>query len=121
MNHAVATLLRIVSVVDTLDCPDSECPHCGAAGRWIIKFIVADGRTLYAMRGCFKLFPQSPLVREEQRLRAKAKSNRWGLNRMDSVALAAIEACAAGNLTEDEAIRKVAAAKRSNTAKPWRR
>lgn len=113
----VASLPRIISVIETRDCPDSECPHCGARGRWIISFRTADGRTLSAMRGCFKLFPQSPLVREEERLRAKASSFGGRLNRLDDEALAAIEACAAGYLDEHSAIRRVESAKRANSAR----
>jgi hypothetical protein len=76
-----------------------------------------DGKPRAAMRGCFKLFPQSPLVREQERLLAKQKRQCWGLNRDDSDALAAIEACSRGEIGETAAMRRVKLAKSNNTAR----
>lgn len=33
------------------------CPHCGAEGRWIVRFTLEGGAHAGAMRGCFKLWP----------------------------------------------------------------
>ncbi len=114
---------RIVRFFETIDAPDSQCPHCGATGRYILRFQVADGRRLAAMRGCASLFPTSPVAHEELRLRQKLESlqKRFGrqttLNRNDARAMDAIQAFVDGVSTEDEALRAVTLAKRANTAR----
>ncbi len=114
------TLPRVVRFLDTVDAPDSQCPHCGATGRYILRFQVADGRTLGAMRGCAKLFPASRIATEELRLRNKlgdyAKRG-WSLNAADAKALQAIDAFYAGTLDEASALREVDYAKSSNSAR----
>ena len=44
--NAVASFPRIVRFYETHDAPDSQCPHCGATGRYILTFQVEDGRRL---------------------------------------------------------------------------
>ncbi len=113
-----APLPRIVRFLETSDCPDSSCPHCGATGRFILRFQVDDGRTLGAMRGCAKLFPVSRVAIEELRLREKAAKYAklgWRLNRVDSLAVDYIESFYAGTATEREALYAVDAAKAYNT------
>lgn len=118
MNAPISTLPRIVRFLETQDCPGASCPHCGATGRYILRFVVADGRTLGAMRGCVQLFPVSQIAHEEKRLTDKLKrykKNGWnGLNRADSAALDAIEAFYAGTGTEQQALCLVSVAKKSN-------
>lgn len=115
-----APLPRIVRFIGTDDAPDSECPHCGATGRYIHRFVVEDGRTLAAMSGCVKLFPSSRIAHEEARLRKKLderKRKGWKLNWSDSRALEAIEQFYAGAIDERSALRAVDSAKRSNQAR----
>lgn len=112
-----APLPRIVRFLGTDDSPDSECPHCGARGRFIHSFIVEDGRRLAAMSGCVKLFPVSRVALEEQRLRKKAADRAkkgWVLNRDDRRALDAIERYFAGELEERYALSLVDSAKANN-------
>lgn len=120
MNTAVQSLPRIIRFLDTTDAPDSCCPHCGATGRYIHRFVVEDGRHLAAMSGCVKLFPVSPVALEEARLRKKAadyaKRGRK-LNRADSDALDAIDGFYAGTVEERRALDMVRWAKQANTAK----
>lgn len=37
----------------------ARCPHCGAAGRYVWRFLAVDGRKGGAMAGCLKLFPKA--------------------------------------------------------------
>ena len=119
----VASLPRIVHFLETSDSPGAQCPHCGAEGRWILRFVVEDGRTLAAMRGCAKLFPVSRVATEELRLQTKLASykKRFGasatLNRRDSEALAAIEAFYAGHWDERSVLSIIDGAKRANQAR----
>lgn len=119
--NAVASFPRIVRFIGTDDCPGSSCPHCGAEGRFILRFQVDDGRQLAAMRGCAKLFPVCRVATEELRLRTKladyAKRGWNGLNRRDSEALAAIEEFYAGSRDERSTLSVVDGAKAANTAK----
>lgn len=115
-----AQLPRIVRFLGTDDSPGSSCPHCGATGRYIHRFVVEDGRTLAAMSGCVKLFPQSRVAAEEMRLRKKAAEREkrgWRLNRNDRDALDAIEAFYAGTRDEASTLRTIDLAKRSNQAR----
>jgi hypothetical protein len=120
---SISTYPRIVRFFETSDAPDSECPHCGASGRYILNFQVEDGRRLAAMRGCAKLFPTAPIAYEELRLADKLKRLRksYGpqahLNRNDTRAMEAIEAFYAGQCSEDQAMLEVKSAKAANSAK----
>lgn len=115
-----APLPRIVRFLGTDDSPDSACPHCGATGRYIHRFIVDDGRTLAAMSGCVKLFPCSRIAIEEQRLRKKLEDRAkrgWLLGRADQDALGAIDLFYAGVLDERTALERVNSAKRYNQSR----
>jgi hypothetical protein len=116
-----ATLPRIVRFIETTDCgPGATCPHCGATGRWIVRFVTDDGRHLGAMRGCVQLFPVSQVAREGLRLRDKAAKyakQGWHLNQADTRALETIEAFESGNATEQQAMSAVKSAKARNTAR----
>lgn len=116
--NVVSDLPKIVRFLGTDDCPGAECPHCGATGRWIHRFTVADGRNLAAMSGCVKLFPVSQVAAEEARLQKKAKDYAdlgWGnLNRNDQEALRAIEEFYAGTRDEQSTLRAVHLAKTAN-------
>jgi len=115
-----ASFPRIVRFLETTDSPGSSCPHCGADGRFILTFVVDDGRTLGAMRGCAKLFPVSQVAVEELRLRTKQSEYRkrgWtSLGRRDAEALAAIESFYAGARDERSALAIVRGAKAANIA-----
>jgi hypothetical protein len=121
MNETqMQSLPRIVRFLETSDSPGASCPHCGAEGRFVLRFVVEDGRTLGAMRGCVQLFPVSRIAREELRLREKLagylKKGWNGLNRRDTEALAAI-AFYAGACDERSALSIVDGAKRANQAR----
>jgi len=65
MTGAVASLPGVLAVIGVDDRGPSDgtgsanCPHCGASGRYVIRFVCDDGTTRAAMRGCFKLFGES--------------------------------------------------------------
>jgi len=114
-------LPRIIRFLETCDSPDSSCPHCGATGRFILRFVLEDGRHAGAMRGCVKLFPVSRVAREELRLREKLKKyvqRGWnGLNRRDTEALNAIDEFYAGTRDERSTLSIVDGAKKMNQAR----
>lgn len=118
-------LPRIVRFLETIDAPDSQCPHCGANGRYILRFVVEGGATRMAMRGCAKLFPVSQIANEELRLIDKETKNRTtygrGLGKNDQSALDAIEAFYAGHCTEAQALAIVRQAKQANVIARQRR
>jgi hypothetical protein len=115
------SLPRIVRFLGTDDAPGSSCPHCGAEGRYILRFVLEDGRHAGAMRGCVQLFPVSRIATEELRLRTKLadyQKRGWnGLNRRDVEALNAIESFYAGTCDERSALSVIDGAKRANTAR----
>lgn len=113
-------LPRIIRFLETDDSPDSSCPHCGATGRYIHRFVVEDGRTLAAMSGCAKLFPCSQVAHEEARLRKKEterKKRGWQLGRADRDALDACDRFFAGQIDERMALATINSAKRYNQLK----
>jgi hypothetical protein len=117
------TLPRIVRFLGIDECEGSSCPHCGAEGKYIIRFQCDDGIRRGAMRGCVKLFPVSQIANEEMRLREKlngyikAYGETAHLNANDTRALDAIEAFYAGQLEERFALAAVNQAKQANQAK----
>lgn len=113
---ALPKIVRFLEIVE-----GGACPHCGSGGRWIHRFVVADGRELGAMSGCVKLFPVSPVAREHQRLMKKARDYEkkgWKLNRWDSESLDAIEAFYVGAIDERSALATVQCNKQA--ASNWR-
>ena len=116
-------LPRIVRFLGTDDAPGSCCPHCGAEGRYTIRFVLEDGRHGGAMRGCVQLFPVSRVAIEELRLRDKLASyvKRFGqsatLNRRDTEALDACDAFYAGTRDERSTLSIIDGAKRANQAR----
>lgn len=112
---SVTSFPTIVKFLGTDDAGEGAvCPHCGAPGRYITRFVVADGRTLGAMRGCAKLFPVSPLAREQAQLLAKKERYRkkqWTLNRRDQQALDLLEEAIAGRVEEHIALSMARSAK----------
>ena len=124
MNQpSIASLPRIVRFLGTDDSPGSCCPHCGAEGRYTLRFQVEDGRTMGAMRGCVQLFPVSRVATEELRLREKLAAivKRFGqsatLNRRDAEALDACEEFFAGSRNERSTLSVIDGAKRANQAR----
>ena len=123
MLQATTALPRIVRFLGTEDAPGASCPHCGAEGRWILRFQLEDGRHAGAMRGCVKLFPVSRVAVEELRLRDKLAGyvKRFGagasLNRSDTEAMGACEEFFAGARDERSALSVIDGAKRSNSAR----
>lgn len=119
--NAVMSLPRIVRFLETIE--GGSCPHCGADGRWIHRFVTDDGNQRGAMSGCVKLFPVSRVALEEQRLRKKEESlrKRFGesahLNRNDTRAMEAIEAFYRGEMQESSCLSVVKGAKMANSAR----
>ncbi len=94
---------------------DATCPHCGAKGRYTYHFTTTDGAHLAAMRGCLEKFPQHSLARKHRALIEKAAEyteKGWVLATWDNEMIAAIEAFAAGELSERDAKRTVESAER---------
>lgn len=124
----VAALPKIVKFLGTDDHGpggSTSCPHCGATGRYVIRFQVEDGRQLGAMRGCIKLFPVTDLAREHEYFVAKktryAKQQPpWNLNARDAEALRWIEDAIEGHADPRQAI-SIAQAARSIAATAARR
>lgn len=113
-------IVKFIGTTDTGPGGNASCPHCGARGRYIVRFQVADGRQLGAMRGCVQLFPVSELARQhchflDKRQRYVAKG--WRLNCEDSAALDAIEAAIAGTLDEYTALFMAREAMAHNAAR----
>lgn len=116
---SVASLPRITRFEGTDDCGPggASCPHCGATGRWVIRFRVEDGRTLGAMRGCVKLFPVTELARQhgyfkEKEARYAAQRPPWKLNARDAEALRLIEEAIEGRADARQAVSIAQTARR---------
>src|SRR5215468_8520593 len=112
----LATLPKLVQFLYTYDggpCDDgatATCPHCGADGRYVHWFKTEDGETRGAMSGCIKLYPVSPVAREDMRLREKAReyaTKGWKLPSWDLKMIEAIESFYAGELSESQAIKDI--------------
>lgn len=87
-TSTLPTVLAIVGVDDGGPCDagygSNTCPHCGAEGRYIIKFLCDDGQVRGAMKGCFQLFPGSntttaKLVQEAYKREKAAKEKKTKL------------------------------------------
>lgn len=117
MATSIPMIIRFLGTSDAGEFGAAECPHCGAKGRYTAHFVLADGSHGAAMAGCLKLFPCSPVAREEARLQKKqadyAKKG-WKLNRGDTEALAALERFYAGIIDERAALAIVRSAKSTN-------
>lgn len=114
---AVMNLPRIVRFLGVDDAPGASCPHCGAEGRYILRFQVEDGRSLGAMRGCAKLFPSSQVAHEHLRLTQKAERYAklgWKLNQSDQRAMDACEQFFAREVSESYTLGVIKSAKRQN-------
>ncbi len=110
---AINTLPRIIAHLYVVDHGPSDdargstnCPHCGAYGRYVHHFLLEGGVKGAAMSGCIKLFPISELASEQQRIHKKKASGRR-LNSWDEKSLLAIEEVGAGTMSEEEALRIV--------------
>lgn len=120
---SVSTFPKIVRFLETIDAPGSQCPHCGAEGRYILRFQVEDGRILGAMRGCVKLFPVSRVAIEELRLREKLKKyiKLYGpgatLSKRDNEAVDTIDAYYRGERDERSTLSVIDSIKRANQAR----
>lgn len=107
---SVAALPKIVKFLGTDDHGpggSTSCPHCGATGRYVIRFQVEDGRQLGAMRGCIKLFPVTELARQHEYLiakKARYAKERWNLSKADAEALQRIEDAIDGRGDAQQAI-----------------
>ena len=70
MKRALPAIVAVLGVDDYGPCEGSlgsaSCPHCGAQGRYVVRFMCEDGSRRGAMRGCIQLFPRSPIARLTQ-------------------------------------------------------
>jgi hypothetical protein len=118
-----ASLPLIVRFLGTDDCgAGATCPHCGATGRYVIRFQVEDGRQLGAMHGCVKLFPVTELARQHEHFKTKearyrAQSPPWKLSARDAETMQMLEEAIEGRVEARQAVTIAlaarAAAKRS--------
>ena len=89
--QAVSTFPKVVEVEGIEDaCLDAHCPHCGAMGRYIVRFVTESGAHMGAMRGCFQLFPKSKYALRTQKLLDKERTSRFGLASWDKKVLEAV-------------------------------
>jgi hypothetical protein len=106
----VTSLPRIMRYLDSVSSEGSQCPHCGADGRTIHRFVCEDGTTRGAMSGCVKLYPISPLAREAMTLDRKIKGYvKRGLNlaSWDQDKATALGEFYAGFITEAQALAAI--------------
>jgi hypothetical protein len=98
------------------------CPHCGATGRYVVRFQVEDGRQLGAMRGCVRLYPVTELARQhghllEKQSRYAAKRPPWKLNARDTEALRWLEDAIVGRADPQHAVTIAQSARRAASVK----
>lgn len=117
-----ADLPRIVTITGRSDSGEyggASCPHCGAAGRYVIWFVCEDGTSRGAMAGCLKKFPMHPFAKRALALQdkraelAEQNAKTHGTRQLaswDQQVLDAIEAYADGNLSEQDAYDQIALA-----------
>lgn len=103
-----STLPKILAIVDCEDhgpCdpdPSAYCPHCGAGGRYILRFICEDGKVHGAMKGCIQLYPRHALTSKVESVFAKQRSyakKHYELPSWDKAVIEACHALGAGQIT----------------------
>jgi hypothetical protein len=57
MNGKIARLDMVVDATGGGE--PTNCPHCGALGRYIYYFTLENGEKAGAMKGCYKAWPKS--------------------------------------------------------------
>lgn len=89
----------------------TNCPHCGARGRYVRTFICEDGTTKEAMRGCYQKWPKSelmPVLVAESRNRAEKATLRGKIvASWDRLTLEADEKFRLGHITFDQLRQEV--------------
>lgn len=99
------------------------CPHCGAEGRYVYRFMCDDGTTRGAMRGCISKYPRHPFAEESRRILDKEQDYKlkgWQLPSWDREIKEAIFAFAEGDISEQEAegrVRRAQEARRRHRAR----
>lgn len=99
-------VVMIDHVEDAGEFGGTNCPHCGAEGRYIYWFTCEDGTQRGAMKGCFGHFPKHQFVQYHERIMDKQKENAkkgWKIASWDAETLDAIEKFVAGQMTEQAA------------------
>jgi len=114
LKETLPTIIYIEAKHDFGEGGATNCPHCGAKGRYVYRFRCDDGTTREAMSGCIRLFSWSSLVSEHQRIIDKETSGRK-LASWDREMLDAIEQCARGDIPEWQALNIIGGAKRDRT------
>lgn len=103
-----STLPKIIAIVDCEDhgpCdpdPSAYCPHCGAGGRYILRFICEDGKVHGAMKGCIQLYPRHQFTSKVEAVFAKERQyrkNKWNLPSWDQNIINACHSLGAGQIT----------------------
>jgi hypothetical protein len=106
-----STLPKIIAIVDCEDhgpCdpePSAYCPHCGAGGRYIVRFICEDGKVHGAMKGCIQLYPRHRLAAQVAAVFAKQRQyakNKWNLPSWDTAIIDACHSLGAGSINAAE-------------------
>lgn len=102
-----STLPKILAVLDREDhgsCEDGAsaiCPHCGAEGRYIFRFVCADGKIHGAMSGCIQLFPKHRLTDKVMAVfekRDRYEKAKWVLPSWDQAVVGACYDLGAGKI-----------------------
>lgn len=117
-------IIMFESKTDSGEYGNATCPHCGADGRYVWWFRCEDGTRRGAMAGCIRLFPVSQIAKAHQAIidkAAKYEKKGWSLPSWDQSKLEAIEAYAAGEITEGDALRTIEDADRKARAYRQRR
>lgn len=126
-QNPYADLPKVVYVTGRDDAGEygaATCPHCGAEGRYVYRFICEDGTERGAMAGCFKQFPQHPFATKAAVLIAKQADyceKGWMLPSWDEATLDAIHAFGTQAISETEARDRIRAAERTRDAYRARR
>jgi len=100
------TIVKFLSISDAGEFGAASCPHCGAAGRYVYKFVCSDGVERGAMAGCIKKFPMHFLAREHQRIIDKQtdyQKKGWNLPSWDLAILDLIEKRISGAINDKKA------------------
>lgn len=115
VTKASSKLPKIIYFLDTLDSGafgEATCPHCGALGRYVYRFVCEDGETRGAMAGCVKLYPMHRFAKLGMQIMDRQReyaTKGWLLASWDCEILDAIHDYAIGKIPEaaaDELIFK---------------
>jgi len=112
----ISTLPKILAILGCTDhgpCddgPTATCPHCGAGGRYVYRFLCDDGKIHGAMAGCIQLFPKHPLTDKVATVFEKLRDyekKKWKCSSWDQEIVDACASLESGSIAVEEWERKV--------------